>query len=42
MVLDKKILLPQSADSAYTELVRMGMPDGEGFQKKTFMKYYKK
>lgn len=42
MVLDKKILLPQSADSAYTELVRMGMPDGEGFQKKTFMKNYKK
>lgn len=38
----EKIYLPQSADSAYTELVRMGMPDGEGFSLKTFMKYYKK
>lgn len=37
-----KIYLPQSADKAYTELVRMGMSDGEGFSKKTFMKYYKK
>ena len=39
---EEKIYLPQSADSAYTELVRMGMPDGEGFSLKTFMKYYKK
>lgn len=34
--------LPQSAETAYKELVRMGMPDGEGFNIKTFMKYYKK
>lgn len=33
---------PQSADTAYTELVRMGMPSGDGFSIKTFMKYYKK
>lgn len=39
---EEKIYLPLSADSAYTELVRMGMPDGEGFSLKTFMKYYKK
>ena len=39
---EEKIYLPQSADSTYTELVRMGMPDGEGFSLKTFMKYYKK
>jgi len=39
---EEKIYLPQSADTAYTELVRMGMSDGEGFSKKTFMKYYKK
>lgn len=39
---EEKIFLPQSADAAYTELVRMGMPDGEGFSKKTFMKYYRK
>lgn len=37
---EKKILLPQMAEVAYTELVRMGMPSGEGFSKKTFMKYY--
>ena len=39
---EKKILLPQSADTAYNELVRMGMPDTEGFSIKTFMKYYRK
>lgn len=39
---EEKIYLPQSADTAYTELVRMGMPNGDGFSKKTFMKYYKK
>lgn len=39
---EEKIFLPQSAETAYTELVRMGMPDGEGFSKKTFMKYYRK
>ena len=36
-----KLLLPQSVKVAYTELVRMGMPSGEGFSEKTFQKYYK-
>lgn len=39
---EKKILLPQSPSAAYTELVRMGMPSGEGFSEKTFQKYYKR
>ncbi|MCR5037713.1 MAG: hypothetical protein K6A94_00020 [Bacteroidales bacterium] len=39
---EKKLLLPQSADKAYEELRRMGMPSSEGFSKKTFMKYYRK
>ena len=39
---EEKIYLPQSADTAYKELVRMGMPNGDGFSIKTFMKYYKK
>ena len=39
---EEKIYLPQSADTAYTELVRIGMPSGDGFSIKTFMKYYKK
>ena len=39
---EEKIYLPQSADTAYKELVRMGMPNGDGFRIKTFMKYYKK
>lgn len=39
---EKKILLPQSPSAAYTELVRMGMPSGEGFNEKTFQKYYKR
>ena len=39
---DKKILLPQSAEKAYIELRRMGMPDGEGFGRKYFMRYYNK
>ncbi len=37
---DGKVLLPQSPSTAYKELVRMGMPNGEGFSEKTFMKYY--
>ena len=37
---DNKVLLPQSPSSAYTELVRMGMPNGEGFNESTFRKYY--
>lgn len=39
---EKKILQPQSGDSAFNELVRMGMPDTDGFALKTFMKYYRK
>ena len=38
---DNKILLPQSPSSAYAELVRMGMPHGEGFNESTFRKYYR-
>lgn len=39
---EKKALLPQNAEKAYNELVRLGMPNGEGFSLKTFMKYYKR
>ena len=40
--LEKKILLPQMPSSAYAELVRMGMPDGEGYSEKYFTKHYNK
>ena len=40
MVKEKKILLPQSPSAAYAELVRMGMPQGDGFNESTFRKYY--
>lgn len=36
-----KLLLPQSVKMAYAELVRIGMPSGDGFSEKTFQKYYK-
>lgn len=39
---ERRILLPQSSQSAYDELVRMGMPTEEGYSFKTFTKYYKK
>lgn len=39
---DRKVLLPQNAEKAYQELVRLGMPDGDGYSLKTFMKYYKR
>lgn len=39
---ERKILLPPSVKVAYEELLRMGMPEGEGFAYKTFEKYYKK
>ena len=42
MSCDKKILLPQNAEKAYEELVRMGMPDGECFTLKTFRNCYKR
>ncbi len=41
MAAEKRILLPQSADNAYKELIRLGMPDGEkGFSLKTFYREY--
>ena len=39
---EKKIFLPETPAPVYDELVRMGMPDGDGFTLKTFSKYYKK
>ena len=42
MASEKKILLPQMPSVAYAELVRMGMPAGEGYSEKYFTKYYKK
>ena len=39
---EKKVLLPPNPSAAYIELVRMGMPDGEGFNETTFRKYYNK
>ena len=39
---EKKVLLPQNAEKAYNELVRLGMPDTEGYALKTFTKYYKR
>lgn len=39
---EKKVLLPQNAERAYKELVRLGMPKCEGYALKTFMKYYKR
>ena len=38
----RKVLLPQNAEKAYNELVRLGMPNGEGYSLKTFQKYYKR
>jgi hypothetical protein len=38
----EKILLPQNPGVTYKELTRIGMPDGDGFNLKTFQKYYKK
>ena len=38
----QKVLLPQNAEKAYNELVRLGMPSGEGYSLKTFMKYYRR
>ncbi|MBQ9191414.1 MAG: hypothetical protein IJ142_07415 [Bacteroidaceae bacterium] len=39
---EKKVLLPPNPAAAYAELVRMGMPNGEGFNETTFRKYYNK
>ena len=37
-----KVLLPQSPSIAYKELVRMGMPSGEGYSEKHFSGRYLK
>lgn len=37
----KKLLLPIMPSLAYSELVRIGMPSGEGFNESTFRRYYK-
>lgn len=38
---EEKIMLPRyNPSGAYKELVRMGMPNGEGFNEITFRKYY--
>ena len=37
---DNKVLLPLSPSTAYEELIRMGMPNGGGFNENTFRKYY--
>ena len=39
---EQKVLLPQVAEKAHKELVRLGMPHGDGYSLKTFMKYYKR
>lgn len=39
---EKRVLLPPNPSAAYAELVRMGMPDGVGFNETTFRKYYNK
>ena len=39
---EKKVLLPPNPSVVYIELVRTGMPDGEGFNETTFRKYYNK
>ena len=41
MMKENKILLPPNPSVAYAELVRMGMPCGEGFTESTFRKYYR-
>jgi hypothetical protein len=39
---EKKVLLPPNPSVVYIELVRTGMPDGDGFNETTFRKYYNK
>lgn len=40
MAKEKRIMLPPQSLTAYEELVRMGMPNGEGFSLKTFQNNY--
>ena len=37
---DRKLLLPSNPSFVYLELVRMGMPTGEGFSEKNFSNNY--
>ncbi len=37
-----RVLLPMMPSVAYAELVRMGMPSGEGFSEKNFQKNYRR
>lgn len=37
---NRKVLLPETPSVAYAELVRMGMPNGEGFSEKYFSSCY--
>ena len=37
---DRKLLLPSNSSFVYLELVRMGMPTGEGFSEKNFSNNY--
>ena len=39
---EEKVFLPPTPSPVYDELVRMGMPNGEGFNEITFRKYYNK
>ena len=39
---EKKILLPPNPSMVYEELVRMGMPNGDGFSEKYFKNSYNK
>ena len=40
MARDEKILLPPNPSIAYAELVRIGMPTGEGYSEKHFRNHY--
>ena len=40
MASEKKILLPPNPSIAYAELVRLGMPNGEGYSEKYFRNHY--
>jgi hypothetical protein len=40
MAREEKILLPPNPSTAYAELVRLGMPTGEGYSEKHFRNHY--
>lgn len=42
LVKEKKILLPPNPSTIYAELVRLGMPNGDGFSEKHFKNSYNK